>query len=125
MQGIGYWYRSGRRASRQRGTQPGGTSPHQPGVVTRAMASSIHSRGDSASSLVESGGAEQPGLRPLVFMHGVGFGIVSRPRHHHLAMTAADSKRICIAGDWSRLIILLHRIVLCMFQSQDCQLTPL
>ena len=81
MQGIDYWYRPGRRASRQREAQPGGASPLQPGVVTRAMASSVHSRGDSASSLVESGGAEQLGLRPLVFMHGVGFGIVSRPGH--------------------------------------------
>jgi len=74
LQDLEYWYRPSCYASIR---QELGSSPARPRVTTRSMAhgGGVHVRGDSSSSLNDSP-AEVAG-KPLVFVHGVGFGVVS------------------------------------------------
>ena len=77
MQDLEYWYRPSCYAALR---QEQGTSPvARPGVTTRSMThrGGVHQRGDSSSSLNDS--IAEIASKPLVFIHGVGFGIVGSP----------------------------------------------
>ena len=70
LQGLGYWYCPGQSSPV---VMQDPQSPRRSGPLTRLMPG-IHYRGDSSSSLDNSLGHSS--RRPLVFIHGVGFGIV-------------------------------------------------